>query len=128
MCFGVGTVGWNTKHAQKGDHMILIILNVLLSHSLSIQKSDPLTFVLIGVLILGSGLPQMDEDDYQFCYIDSSRQVKGASTPFSFRNPTDSSLDYSLDTDILVVATQVHKWFSVYLQFYLTICTFYSRE
>ncbi|XP_062859175.1 calcium-binding and coiled-coil domain-containing protein 2 [Trichomycterus rosablanca] len=53
-----------------------------------------------------SYLPQIDEDDYQFCYIDSSGQVKGASTPFCFQNPAESSLDCSLDTDILVVATQ----------------------
>ncbi|XP_036428735.1 calcium-binding and coiled-coil domain-containing protein 2 [Colossoma macropomum] len=47
-------------------------------------------------------LPKDDGEFYQFCYVDSSGQVRGASTPFCFQNPAESSLDCSL----LVITTQ----------------------
>ncbi|XP_066522213.1 calcium-binding and coiled-coil domain-containing protein 2 [Hoplias malabaricus] len=51
-------------------------------------------------------LPKDDGEFYQFCYVDSSGQVRGASTPFCFQSPSESSLDCSLEKDILVITTQ----------------------
>ena len=39
--------------------------------------------------------------------MDSSGQVRGASTPFCFRKPASQSLESNLDDDLLVVTTQV---------------------
>nr|XP_057924495.1 calcium-binding and coiled-coil domain-containing protein 2 isoform X2 [Doryrhamphus excisus] len=51
-------------------------------------------------------LPKDDADFYQFCYVDSSGQVCGASTPFCFKTPTEQSAEYTLDGDLLVITTQ----------------------
>lgn len=55
-------------------------------------------------------LPKDEVEFYQFCYIDSSGQVRGASTPFCFKSPEGRSLDCSLDCspddDLLVITTQ----------------------
>ncbi|XP_072524255.1 calcium-binding and coiled-coil domain-containing protein 2 [Salminus brasiliensis] len=51
-------------------------------------------------------LPKDDGEFYQFCYVDNSGQVRGASTPFCFQNPAESSLDCSLEKDLLVITTQ----------------------
>lgn len=48
-----------------------------------------------------------DDGDYQFCYVDSNGQVRGASTPFCFENPQDHVLYTSLENDILVISTKV---------------------
>uniref|UniRef100_A0A3B3ZJ75 SKICH domain-containing protein n=1 Tax=Periophthalmus magnuspinnatus TaxID=409849 RepID=A0A3B3ZJ75_9GOBI len=48
-----------------------------------------------------------DDEFYQFCYIDNTGQVRGASTPFCFLNPSDQSLDSNPDDDLLVITTQV---------------------
>lgn len=47
-----------------------------------------------------------DDEFYQFCYIDSIGQVRGASTPFCFQNPSDQSLESSPDDELLVITTQ----------------------
>ncbi|CAL9699505.1 unnamed protein product [Knipowitschia caucasica] len=47
-----------------------------------------------------------DDEFYQFCYIDNTGQVRGASTPFCFQNPGDHSLGHSSDDDLLVITTQ----------------------
>ncbi|XP_020773809.1 calcium-binding and coiled-coil domain-containing protein 2 isoform X2 [Boleophthalmus pectinirostris] len=47
-----------------------------------------------------------DDEFYQFCYIDSTGQVRGASTPFCFLNPGDQNLDNSPEDDLLVITTQ----------------------
>lgn len=55
-------------------------------------------------------LPKDETEFYQFCYVDSSGQVRGASTPFSFRKTAEHSLDsVSQDDDLLVVTTQVRE-------------------
>ncbi|KAK1793711.1 hypothetical protein P4O66_001451 [Electrophorus voltai] len=59
------------------------------------------------VVFSESYLPKDDGEFYQFCYVDSSGQVRGASTPFCFQNPAEASLDCSLDKDLLVITTQV---------------------
>jgi len=52
-------------------------------------------------------LPKDDGEFYQFCYVDSFGYVKGASTPFRFQSPAETSLDCSLEKDLLVITTQV---------------------
>ncbi|XP_053368062.1 calcium-binding and coiled-coil domain-containing protein 2 [Clarias gariepinus] len=46
-------------------------------------------------------LPKDDGEFYQFCYVESSGKVRGASTPFRFQNPAETSVDCSL----LVIST-----------------------
>lgn len=52
-------------------------------------------------------LPKDEIEFYQFCYVDSTGQVRGASTPFCFRSPAEQSLEISPDDDLLVITTQV---------------------
>ncbi|XP_072312141.1 calcium-binding and coiled-coil domain-containing protein 2 isoform X2 [Eucyclogobius newberryi] len=47
-----------------------------------------------------------DDEFYQFCYIDNTGQVRGASTPFCFLNSGEQSLENSPDDDLLVITTQ----------------------
>lgn len=54
-------------------------------------------------------LPKDEIEFYQFCYVDSGGQVRGASTPFCFRKSADHSIESSHDDDLLVVTTQVHE-------------------
>ncbi|GAA6100979.1 calcium-binding and coiled-coil domain-containing protein 2 isoform X1 [Tachysurus ichikawai] len=54
------------------------------------------------IVFTKSYLPTDDGEFYQFCYVDSNCQVRGASTPFSFQNPAETSVDCSL----LVISTQ----------------------
>ncbi|KAM6964464.1 calcium-binding and coiled-coil domain-containing protein 2 [Tautogolabrus adspersus] len=51
-------------------------------------------------------LPKDENEFYQFCYVDSTGQVRGASTPFCFRNPADMSLEIIPEDDLLVITTQ----------------------
>ncbi|XP_054898648.1 calcium-binding and coiled-coil domain-containing protein 2 [Poeciliopsis prolifica] len=51
-------------------------------------------------------LPKDEIEFYQFCYIDSSGQVRGASTPFCFRNPSEQNTESIADDDLLVITTQ----------------------
>ncbi|KAM4524119.1 calcium-binding and coiled-coil domain-containing protein 2 [Odontesthes bonariensis] len=51
-------------------------------------------------------LPKDEIEFYQFCYVDSGGQVRGASTPFCFRIPAEESEDSSTDDDLLVITTQ----------------------
>ncbi|XP_039990547.1 calcium-binding and coiled-coil domain-containing protein 2 isoform X2 [Xiphias gladius] len=51
-------------------------------------------------------LPKDEMEFYQFCYIDSTGQVRGASTPFCFKNPVEQSMESSSDDDLLVITTQ----------------------
>ncbi|XP_041829131.1 calcium-binding and coiled-coil domain-containing protein 2 isoform X2 [Melanotaenia boesemani] len=51
-------------------------------------------------------LPKDEIEFYQFCYVDSTGQVRGASTPFCFRNAVGQSLESSAEDDLLVVTTQ----------------------
>lgn len=53
-------------------------------------------------------LPKDEMEFYQFCYIDSGGQVRGASTPFCFRKSAEHGFEsVSQDDDLLVVTTQV---------------------
>ncbi|KAI3365475.1 hypothetical protein L3Q82_010552 [Scortum barcoo] len=51
-------------------------------------------------------LPKDEIEFYQFCYVDSKGQVRGASTPFCFRNSAEQSMESSPDDDLLVITTQ----------------------
>ncbi|KAK2820714.1 hypothetical protein Q5P01_023673 [Channa striata] len=51
-------------------------------------------------------LPKDEIEFYQFCYVDSAGQVRGASTPFSFKSLVEQSLESSPDDDLLVITTQ----------------------
>uniref|UniRef100_UPI003AABD72D calcium-binding and coiled-coil domain-containing protein 2 isoform X1 n=1 Tax=Centroberyx gerrardi TaxID=166262 RepID=UPI003AABD72D len=51
-------------------------------------------------------LPKDEAEFYQFCYIDSNGQVRGASTPFCFKTPVEQSMECSLENDLLVITTQ----------------------
>uniref|UniRef100_A0A3P8W920 SKICH domain-containing protein n=1 Tax=Cynoglossus semilaevis TaxID=244447 RepID=A0A3P8W920_CYNSE len=53
-------------------------------------------------------LPKDVIEFYQFCYVDSTGQVRGASTPFCFKNTEEQSTEGCPDdTDLLVITTQV---------------------
>ncbi|XP_059181071.1 calcium-binding and coiled-coil domain-containing protein 2 isoform X1 [Centropristis striata] len=51
-------------------------------------------------------LPKDEIDFYQFCYVDNTGQVRGASTPFCFKNPVEQSIESSPEDDLLVITTQ----------------------
>lgn len=51
-------------------------------------------------------LPKDEIEFYQFCYVDSTGQVRGASTPFCFKSPVEQSIESSSDDDLLVITTQ----------------------
>ncbi|MEQ2306248.1 hypothetical protein AMECASPLE_006159 [Ameca splendens] len=51
-------------------------------------------------------LPKDEAEFYQFCYIDNTGQVRGASTPFCFKNPSEQNMESIADDDLLVITTQ----------------------
>lgn len=51
-------------------------------------------------------LPKDEIEFYQFCYVDSTGQVRGASTPFCFKSPVEQNMESSMDDDLLVITTQ----------------------
>ncbi|XP_010769435.1 calcium-binding and coiled-coil domain-containing protein 2 isoform X2 [Notothenia coriiceps] len=51
-------------------------------------------------------LPKDEVEFYQFCYVNSTGKVRGASTPFCFRSPEEQSMEGSVDDDLLVITTQ----------------------
>ncbi|KAG8566095.1 hypothetical protein GDO81_013099 [Engystomops pustulosus] len=53
------------------------------------------------VLFTAYYLPK-DDDDYQFCYVDHNGEVRGASTPFQFRNNNPEDED-----DIMMVTSEI---------------------
>ncbi|KAI4807519.1 hypothetical protein KUCAC02_027323 [Chaenocephalus aceratus] len=51
-------------------------------------------------------LPKDEVEFYQFCYVNSTGNVRGASTPFCFRSPEEQNMEGSVDDDLLVITTQ----------------------
>ncbi|KAF6727177.1 Tax1-binding-like protein 1 [Oryzias melastigma] len=51
-------------------------------------------------------LPKDEIEFYQFCYVDSTGQVRGASTPFCFRSAAEQSMESISSFDALIVTTQ----------------------
>ncbi|XP_007259170.3 calcium-binding and coiled-coil domain-containing protein 2 [Astyanax mexicanus] len=92
---GVFKVGWNST--QKYYNYVWV------EPPLENDGTEPLK---LEVAFSEYYLPKDDGEFYQFCYVDSGGQVRGASTPFCFQIPAESSLDSSLEKDILVITTQ----------------------
>ncbi|XP_073684331.1 calcium-binding and coiled-coil domain-containing protein 2 [Garra rufa] len=92
---GIYKVGWNST--QK------YYTYVWVEPSLDHVGPEPL---VQQVVFKESYLPKDDGEFYQFCYVDSFGHVKGASTPFCFQNPAETSLGPSLEKDLLVITTQ----------------------
>ncbi|XP_051968620.1 calcium-binding and coiled-coil domain-containing protein 2 [Xyrauchen texanus] len=92
---GIFKVGWNSTTM----YLCYVWVEPCLDH----VGFEP---VLQHVVFKESNLLKDDGEFYQFCYVDSSGRVKGASTPFCFQKAEETSLDCSLEKDILVVTTQ----------------------
>ncbi|XP_035590886.1 calcium-binding and coiled-coil domain-containing protein 2-like isoform X3 [Oncorhynchus keta] len=92
---GIFKVGWSTT---KDYHTF-----VWVEPSLDLIGLEP---VRKQVLFTAYYLPKDDSAFYQFCYVDSNGQVRGASTPFCFKTPGEQSTDRSLENDLLVIITQ----------------------
>ncbi|XP_064858418.1 calcium-binding and coiled-coil domain-containing protein 2-like isoform X3 [Oncorhynchus nerka] len=92
---GIFKVGWSTT---KDYHTF-----VWVEPSLDLIGLEP---VRKKVLFTAYYLPKDDSAFYQFCYVDSNGQVRGASTPFCFKTPGEQSTDCSLENDLLVIITQ----------------------
>lgn len=63
---------------------------------------------LLYFVSLATSLPKDDGEFYQFCYVTNAGQVRGASTPFQFKQP--SAKEYIAvedeDNDIMVIKTR----------------------
>ncbi|XP_064807178.1 tax1-binding protein 1 homolog isoform X11 [Oncorhynchus masou masou] len=92
---GIFKVGWSTT---KDYHTF-----VWVEPSLDLIGLEP---VRKQVLFTAYYLPKDDSAFYQFCYVDSHGQVRGASTPFCFKTPGEQGTDCSLENDLLVIITQ----------------------
>ena len=60
------------------------------------------------VQFVGNKLPKDDGEFYQFCYVASSGQVRGASPPFQFKHPmTDDLIEIEDENgELLVIRTK----------------------
>ncbi|KAI4873495.1 hypothetical protein NFI96_032579, partial [Prochilodus magdalenae] len=92
---GLFKVGWNST--QKYHNYVWV------EPPLNHDGTEPLK---LQVTFSEYYLPKDDGEFYQFCYVDNTGQVRGASTPFCFQNPAESSLDSSMEKDLLVITTQ----------------------
>nr|ABW77484.1 nuclear domain 10 protein 52 a [Salmo salar] len=95
---GIFKVGWSTTK----DYYTF----VWIEPSLDLIKQDANRKQ---VLFSAYYLPKDEAEFYQFCYIDSNGQVRGASTPFCFKTSGEQSTDGSLENDLLVITTQVQS-------------------
>ncbi|XP_068592828.1 calcium-binding and coiled-coil domain-containing protein 2 isoform X2 [Cebidichthys violaceus] len=92
---GIFKVGWSTT---KDYHTF-----VWVEPSLDVVGQESATRQ---VVFTEYYLPKDELDFYQFCYVDSTGQVHGASTPFCFKNPAGQNLESSMDDDLMVITTQ----------------------
>ncbi|XP_029933688.1 calcium-binding and coiled-coil domain-containing protein 2 [Myripristis murdjan] len=92
---GIFKVGWSTT---KDYHTF-----VWVDPPLDVVGQQP---VRKQVVFNDYYLPKDEAEFYQFCYVDSKGQVRGASTPFCFKAPVEQSMDSSLENDLLVITTQ----------------------
>ncbi|XP_055746897.1 calcium-binding and coiled-coil domain-containing protein 2-like isoform X4 [Salvelinus fontinalis] len=92
---GIFKVGWSTT---KDYHTFVWVEPSLDLIGLETVRKQ--------VLFTAYYLPKDDSAFYQFCYVDSNGQVRGASTPFCFKTPGEQSTDCSLENDLLVIITQ----------------------
>ncbi|XP_070783013.1 calcium-binding and coiled-coil domain-containing protein 2 [Enoplosus armatus] len=92
---GIFKVGWSTTKDYHTFVWVEPCLDVVGQQSVTRQS-----------VFKDYYLPKDEIDFYQFCYIDSTGQVRGASTPFCFRNPVEQSTESGPDDDLLVITTQ----------------------
>lgn len=92
---GIFKVGWSTT---KDYHTF-----VWVDPSLDVSGQQ---YVTRQAVFKDYYLPKDEIEFYQFCYVDRVGQVRGASTPFCFRNPVEQSMESSPDDDLLVITTQ----------------------
>ncbi|KAK7134647.1 hypothetical protein R3I93_017927 [Phoxinus phoxinus] len=92
---GIYKVGWNLTQQYYSYEWVEPCLDQI--------GPEP---IVHQVVFKESYLPKDDGEFYQFCYVDSMGYVKGASTPFCFQSPAETSLDCSLEKDLLVITTQ----------------------
>ncbi|XP_041671169.1 calcium-binding and coiled-coil domain-containing protein 2 isoform X2 [Cheilinus undulatus] len=90
---GIFKVGWSTT---KDYHTFVWVETT----------QDDETSVTRQAVFKDYYLPKDENEFYQFCYVDNTGQVRGASTPFCFRNAVDASLEVIPDDDLLVITTQ----------------------
>ncbi|XP_028975802.2 calcium-binding and coiled-coil domain-containing protein 2 isoform X2 [Esox lucius] len=91
---GIFKVGWSNT---KDYHTF-----VWVEPSVGLEGQEP---VMKQVIFTTYYLPKDDAEFYQFCYVDSTGLVRGASTPFCFKTPEEQSTD-SLENDLLIITTQ----------------------
>ncbi|XP_073346375.1 calcium-binding and coiled-coil domain-containing protein 2 isoform X2 [Pagrus major] len=92
---GIFKVGWSTTKDYHTFVWVEPCLDVVGQQSMTRQA-----------VFKDYYLPKDEIEFYQFCYIDSTGQVRGASTPFCFRNPAEQSMESSQDDELLVITTQ----------------------
>ncbi|KAM9425084.1 calcium-binding and coiled-coil domain-containing protein 2 isoform 1-T2 [Pholidichthys leucotaenia] len=92
---GIFKVGWNSTKDYHTFVWVEPCQGVVGQQSMTTQA-----------VFQESYLPKDEIEFYQFCYVDSSGQVRGASTPFGFRNPEEQSLMSGTDDGLLVIVTQ----------------------
>ncbi|XP_028286948.1 calcium-binding and coiled-coil domain-containing protein 2 isoform X2 [Parambassis ranga] len=92
---GIFKVGWSTT---KDYHTFVWVEQGLdlKGHQSEIRQADFKEYYL----------PKDETEFYQFCYVDSTGQVRGASTPFCFKKQAEGSMNSSLEDDLLIVTTQ----------------------
>nr|CBN81715.1 Tax1-binding protein 1 homolog B [Dicentrarchus labrax] len=116
---GIFKVGWSTTKDYHTFVWVEPCLDVVEQQSVTRQagfkenksviyrKKDLRPLAVCSVLAqLDYYLPKDEIEFYQFCYVDSTGQVRGASTPFCFRNPVEQNMDSNSDDDLLVITTQ----------------------
>ncbi|XP_068162062.1 calcium-binding and coiled-coil domain-containing protein 2 [Antennarius striatus] len=91
---GIFKVGWTTI---KDYHTF-----VWVEPYLDVGRQQPVTRQAV---FKEYYLPKDEIDFYQFCYVDSTGQVRGASSPFCFRQLVEQSVS-NQDDDLLIITTQ----------------------
>uniref|UniRef100_A0A3P8S480 SKICH domain-containing protein n=1 Tax=Amphiprion percula TaxID=161767 RepID=A0A3P8S480_AMPPE len=91
---GIFKVGWSTT---KDYHTFVWVETTVDAEQHSLTRQ---------VVFKEYYLPKDEVEFYQFCYIDGAGQVRGASTPFCFRNPAEQIMENSPDEELLVITTQ----------------------
>ncbi|XP_032807201.2 tax1-binding protein 1 isoform X1 [Petromyzon marinus] len=96
---GIFKVGWRTPR----DYFTFLWAPVPSSTQSSLGSEQHLIFQAYY-------LPKDDGEFYQLCYVTSNGEIRGASTPFQFRNSSESDELFTLETegesDILVVTSK----------------------
>ncbi|KAJ7987563.1 hypothetical protein DPEC_G00327780 [Dallia pectoralis] len=92
---GIFKVGWSSTK----DYHTFVWVDSSAGH----EGQQP---IIQQVFFTAYYLPKDDAEFYQFCYVDSTGLVRGASTPFCFKTPEEQSTDNSLENDLVIITTQ----------------------